>query len=185
MGEFPFLEVSSLQTVQFDQNMQRMILLTIFSLALVGNAHPCFMARSDFPDAFTSSRGVFIGEVLRVEEISPPPSHPPLRTRLYRVVFNVEYSWKGAGFQEVGIQGLVVLSKAEEDPSQPDDSFCLASVELQPGKKYLVYAEETPAKELIVNPGTRTMLLDAAADDLKNLRRVYTFFDSPLKPGPH
>ncbi len=162
-------------------------LLSIFSVSAAASEWSCFKVIPDFPRAFETSKAVFIGEVIKIVEPSDSSPDAPLRKRLHEVTFKVEYSWKGAGFQEVGLPNLTVLS------SQARASSCFTSISFEIGQKYLVYAGETPGKELmlfprvidltvegasILTPGTRTMLLEDASDDLKKLRRLGIFRDA-------
>lgn len=141
----------------------------------------CSNVIPDFPKAFETSKAVFIGEVTKIDEPSDSSYGAPLRKQLHTITFKVEYSWKGAGFQEVGLSNLMVLSPPARSNS------CFTAISFEVGQKYLVYAGETSEKELIVYPrrvrqtlgkellapsGTRTMLLENAADDLKKLRRL-------------
>ena len=160
-------------------------MLCIFSISAAASEWSCFTVVPDFPRAFETSKAVFIGEVIKIVEPSDPSPSAPLRKQLQEVTFKVEYSWKGAGFQEVGLPNLMVLS-----PSAMRTSCYYTSISFEVGRKYLVYAGQTPQKELMVfskvvdftlseesvmMPGTRTMLLENASDDLKKLRRLGIF----------
>ena len=173
-------------------------LLCIFSVSVAAHDFvlSCFNVVPDFPRAFETSKAVFIGEVIKIGEPTDPSYGAPLRKQLHEVTFKVEYSWKGAGFQEVGLPNLTVLSP------KATSSSCFTSVSFVIGQKYLVYAGETPEKELMVyprridvtsfprridvpfgkesimTPGTRTLLLENASDDLKKLRRLGIFRDA-------
>lgn len=144
------------------------VLLNILSVSVAASDH-CFIVIPEFPSAFESSRAVFIGEVVKISELSDFSPEAPLRSRFHEITFKVEYSWKGAGFQEIGLHNLMVLS------SQGSGGECFTSVVFVEGRKYLVYSDETPAKGLIVNPGSRTVRLENASDDLKKLRRHWTY----------
>jgi hypothetical protein len=158
----------------------------LLSIPSVSVATPDFVVSCsnvipDFPKAFETSKAVFIGEVTKIDEPSDSSYGAPLRKQLHTITFKVEYSWKGAGFQEIGLSNLTVLSPPATSSS------CFTAISFEVGQKYLVYAGETPDKDLIVYPrrigqtfgkellapsGTRTMLLENAADDLKKLRRL-------------
>jgi hypothetical protein len=136
----------------------------------------CFVVAPDVPQAFDSARAVFIGEVVRITK--PLTSEPtaPLEDRSYRVTFKVEYSWKGAGFREFGVPELVVLS------DQGVGGSCFSWGSFIEAKKYLVYADETSEKNLIVRLGSRTVSLSAASEDLKELETMSRpFFKFQIK----
>jgi len=135
------------------------------------------VASPDIRETSDRARAVFIGEVIEIKKpISTYPSDR-LADRLYKVSFKVEYSWKGAGFQEFGIPGLVVLS----DQGRNDDCLwsdhCLTGWgEFLEGRKYLVFAEETSDKDLVVWWYSRTVPLFKASEDLKELQRMSSPF---------
>src|SRR6266849_6866006 len=141
----------------------------------------CFVVTRDFPAAFAEARAVFIGEVKAIKKPLSSDSAAPLADRLYRVTFKVEYSWKGAGFQEFGAPGVVLLS------DQGMGGSCFSWGSFREGKKYLVYAEETGEKDLIVQLGNRTALFFKASEDLKELQRMsnpfYRFRVNPVRPS--
>src|ERR1044071_8859635 len=125
---------------------------------------------SGVEDAYERARAVFIGKVVKIEpfitELDADGS------RFDKVTFKVEYSWKGAGFQEFGLPEFVVLLEVSElsklgiEPSFPTVSF-------SENKTYLVFAEERPDKKnLVVGFLSRTKPLWDASEDLKELRRV-------------
>ena len=156
------------------------VLVLVLCLVLMPAPAPdrplCFVFKPDFLGAYKSSRAVFIGEVVKIEKPLITKAEAPLKDRLHKVTFKVEFSWKGAGFREVGFHDFVVLS----DQGNAGDCFSWgAFVE---GEKYLVYAEETPDKDLVVQLGNRTTLLATAADDLKELRRLDLALLLPPKP---
>jgi len=142
------------------------------------NSLACFVVSPDFPKAYDRARAVFIGEVKEIKKpVSLNPT-APLADRLYRIVFKVEYSWKGAGFQEFGAPELVVLS------DQGIDGSCFDWGSFSEGRKYLVYAEETVEKDLIVSLGNRTALLFKSSEDLKELQRISNpFYRFRVKPS--
>jgi len=161
-------------------------LLSVLSVSVAASDWSCFTVVPDFPKAFETSKAVFIGEVIKIVEPSDPSPNAPLRKQLQEVTFKVEYSWKGAGFQEVGLPNLTVFS------SRVTGTSCFTSISFEIGRKYLVYAGVTPGNELtlfprvidltleresIIIPGTRTILLEDASDDLKKLRRLGIFHD--------
>lgn len=147
-----------------------LLAVTILSASVVANANPCFVVTPDFAGAYNLSRAVFIGDVVKITRPDESLTASTLKDRSHKVTFKVEYSWKGAGFQDVGIPDLVVLSFQGSGP-------CESWLGFVEGRKYLVYAEETPEKDLIVGLGSRTMALDLASDDLKKLR-AHDFFSS-------
>lgn len=140
----------------------------------------CFVVAPDLPQAFDSAQAVFIGEVVKIT--NPVTSVPTatLADRSYRVTFKVEYSWKGAGFQELGLPELVVLS------DQGKGGSCFSWGSFSEGGRYLVYAEETVENNLIVQPGSRTVSLPHASEDLKELKKMsHPFFKFQTKRQSH
>jgi hypothetical protein len=145
----------------------------VFATTLAGicfvsqaNCLACFVVSPDFPEAYDKARAVFIGEVTEIKKPIFSDPKASLADRLYRVTFKVEYSWKGAGFQEFGAPGVVVLS------DQGMDGSCFSWGSFREGGKYLVYAEATTENELIVRLGNRTALLFKSSEDLKELQRM-------------
>lgn len=155
-------------------------LVLVLSLVLMSVPAPewliCFDIKPDFPRAYERSRAVFIGEVVKIDKPLTSEANAPLTDRLHKVTFKVEYSWKGAGFREVGLTDLVVLS------DQGQASNCFSWGTFVQGEKYLVYADATPDKDLIVQLGNRTALLSNASADLKELRRLDVSLLLPPKP---
>ena len=162
-------------------------ILCIFSISAAASDWSCYTVVPDFSKAFETSKAVFIGEVIKIVEPSDSSPTAPLRKQLQELTFKVEYSWKGAGFQEVGLPNLTVFS------SRATRTSCYTSISFEIGRKYLVYAGVTPGNELIlfprviditlqeesiIVPGTRTVLLENASDDLKKLRRLGIFRDA-------
>ena len=107
-----------------------------------------------------------IGEVVKIDKPVTAEAEAPLKDPLHKVTFKVEFSWKGAGFREVGLLDFVVLS------DQGKGGDCFSWGRFVEGEKYLVYADETPNKDLVVQLGNRTALLSNASADLKELRRL-------------
>jgi hypothetical protein len=126
----------------------------------------CFVVAPDIPEAFDKARAVFVGEVVRITKPPALEPHASVADRFYRITFKVEYSWKGAGFREIGATDLVVLS------DQGMGGSCFSWGSFSEGRKYLVYAEETPEKNLIVELGSRTASLSNASEDLKELEKM-------------
>jgi|SRR5687768_7271036 len=158
--------------------MKLLIVATILAGSFIaqGNDLTCFVVAPDLPQAFDSARAVFIGEVVKIT--NPVTSEPkaPLADRSYRLTFKVEYSWKGAGFQEFGVSELVVLS------DQGKGGSCFSWGTFSEGGKYLVYAEETAEKNLIVQLGSPTVSLSGACEDLKELKMMsQPFFKCQIK----
>ena len=136
----------------------------------------CFDFKPDFFGAYERSRAVFLGEVVKIDKPLTTEVEAPLKDRLHKVTFKVEFSWKGAGFREVGLHDFVVLS------DQGKASDCFSWGKFVEGEKYLVYADETPDKDLVVQLGNRTALLSNASADLKELRRLDIALLFPPKP---
>jgi hypothetical protein len=131
----------------------------------------CFVVAPDFPEAFAKARAVFVGEVVRITKPINSGPYAPVADRFYRITFKVEYSWKGAGFREIGATDLVVLS------NQGMGGSCFSWGSFSEGRKYLVYAEETEEKNLIVELGNRTASFSNASEDLKQLEKMsHPFF---------
>ena len=155
----------------------------ILSTVLVGisvfspmNKLACFVVAPDFPEAFDNAGAVFIGEVVRITKPLSSEANIPLAERFYRVTFKVEYSWKGAGFREIGTPELVVLS------NQGMGGSCFSWGSFSEGRTYLVYAEETAEKNLIVEVGSRTAPVSGATQDLKKLEKMsHPFFKFPAE----
>jgi hypothetical protein len=146
--------------------------LALLSISFVSqmNVLACSIGIDGFPTAYTEARAVFIGEVKEIAKPLSTDLEAPLADRLYRVSIKVDYSWKGAGFQEFGVPDVVVLS------NQGMFGDCFSWGSFTEGKKYLVYAKETPEKDLIVEIGNRTTLLFKASEDLKELQKMSSPF---------
>ena len=147
--------------------------VALVSLSLVSrvNASPCFAV----PEYLREPKSaIFTGEVLK-KELLGSDSKGFLEINRYRVTFKVEYSWKGAGFQDIGLPELAVIS--EEIVSAPDGlRDCFPFVSFLEGKKYLVYAVDTPDKNLTVGLGNGSKPLWDAANDLKELKQQEQLF---------
>lgn len=149
--------------------------VTLVSLSLVSevNASPCFPL-TDYLTTSKDARAIFIGEVVKREPLGSAVDGF-LGIKRYRVTFKVEYSWKGAGFREMGLPALDVIS--DEIVSEPDGMRgCFSFVSFSEGKKYLVYAAETSDKNLTVGRGNGSKPLWNASDDIKELKRREAFF---------
>ena len=145
--------------------------VAVVSMFLVSNvnATPCFVISDSYSEAYEKARAVFIGEVVKVEPFTSEVRNHMEIVR-YRVTFKVEYSWKGAGFQEIGLPQLVVISEqVVKSTYLPSD--CFPSPSFFEGKKYLVYANETEDKNLMVGRGNASKPLLAASDDLKEIKK--------------
>jgi hypothetical protein len=155
------------------------LVLALVSISFVAHMSDCYVVKRDLPAAFAEARAVFIGEVKAITKPLSSDPAAPLADRLFRVSFKVDYSWKGAGFQEYGAPGIVVLSDQE-------GGSCFSGGSFTEGRKYLVYATETIRKDLIVGPGNRTTLLSLASEDLKELQKIsspfYRFRVKPMTP---
>lgn len=141
------------------------VLIGLFALS-APVSHACSCLMPEVGQAFNAAHAVFIGEV--VEIVRPRTDHPdaPLAERLYRVRFKVEKSYKGAGFQDVTVRGLVVLSDQGRGGCFSWGSFIA-------GRKYLVYAEETKDKNLaVLFSCNRTTALANAAKEVKELEKL-------------
>lgn len=156
--------------------------LTILFVSTSTNASWCYVLTPDFESAVEESKAVFIGEVVKITKTEQSVASTET-LKFNKVTFNVEYSWKGAGFQDVGIVGLVVLASQGDAGMCKFDGYTQKSMAFEEGKKYLVYATENGAKELMVGPGSRTMRVENAADDLKQLRRFDAFLSIQPKRG--
>ena len=154
--------------------MKHLVLATVLAGVSVFspmNDLTCFVVAPDVSAAFDKARAVFIGEVVKITKPLTSEPDAPLADRFYRVTFKVEYSWKGAGFREFGAPELVVLS------DQGIGGSCFSWGAFSEGRKYLVYAEETADKNLIVELGNRTASLSMASEDLKELEKMsHPFF---------
>jgi hypothetical protein len=156
------------------------LVLALVSISFVSPMSDCYVMKRDFPAAFAEARAVFIGEVKAITKPLSTDPAAPLADRLSRVSFKVDYSWKGAGFQEYGAPDVVVLS------DQGMGGSCYSWGSFTEGRKYLVYANESAKKDLIVHPGNRTTLLSLASEDLKELQKMsnpfYRFRVKPMTP---
>lgn len=147
------------------------VALVSLSLFSEVTAFSCNVVPGGLPEPRSA---IFIGEVMKKEPLGRDVSDF-LGIMRYRVTFKVEYSWKGAGFKEIGLPELAVIS--EEIVSEPEGmKGCFSSVAFLEGKKYLVYAVDTPDKNLTVGLGNGSKPLWAASDDLKELKRQESFF---------
>ena len=153
-----------------------LVSLSFVSLSLVSNANaaPCFVVPYGPSVTYEDARAVFIGEVLRVEPLTSEVKDD-LTIMRYRVTFKVEYSWKGAGFQEIGLPELAVISE-QIVSAPPFIANCTSFISFLEGKKYLVYASETQDKKLTVAFGNGSKPLWDATEDLKELKRRVAIF---------
>ena len=163
------------------KNLYLVVVIILMSLFAKANGAPCFSASDDFSEARGNARAIFIGEVMKIEPLtSYLDGH--LEIMRYRVTFKVEYSWKGAGFQELGLPELVVTS--EQVLRAPQGLVdCFPSVTFSEGKKYLVYANETKDKSLMVGLGNGSKPLWNASEDLKELKKREAFFKFRVGQG--
>ncbi|HXQ36534.1 MAG TPA: hypothetical protein VN843_21155 [Anaerolineales bacterium] len=152
------------------------LVLALVSLSLVSkvNAAPCNVSPYGPLATYEDARAVFIGEVLRVEPLTSEVKDY-LTIMRYRVTFKVEYSWKGAGFQEIGLPELAVISE-QIVSAPPFIANCTSFVSFYEGKKYLVYASETPDKKLTVWFGNGSKPLWEAEENLKGLKQRDAFY---------
>lgn len=132
------------------------------------NSYACFVITDDFPNAFEKAKAVFIGEVTEIKKPVSLDPNAPLADRWFRVSFKVKYSWKGAGFQEFGIPNVIVLADQERD--------CFSWGSFIEGREYLVFADKSPQKDLVLRLGNRTASVRNASDDLKELDRMFNPF---------
>jgi len=160
-------------------NQLVLALVSILFVPQMNTLACCFVVTDGFPEAFAEARAVFIGEVKEITKPLSSDPKAPLADRLYRVSLKVDYSWKGAGFREVGAPGVVVLSH------QGGNGDCFSWGSFTEGRKYLVYAKETAEKDLIVDLGNRTTLLSKASEDLKELQKMSSpFYRFKFKQAP-
>lgn len=157
------------------------VVVALVSLPVVAkvNATACFVVVDNHPEAYREARAVFIGEVIKIEPFNAEV-RGPMEIRRYSVTFKVEYSWKGAGFQEIGLPKLVVISE-QVIKTAPGFYDCYPSVSFTESKKYLVYANETEGNNLLVGIANRTMPLWKASEDLKELKKRDALF-TRVKP---
>ncbi len=141
------------------------------------------LASPDVSGSFDRASAVFIGEVTEIKKpISSDPS-APLTDQLHKVSFKVEYSWKGAGFQEFGTLSLVVLSDQGINDDCLRNCYCFSWGSFREGSKYLVFAEETAEKDLVVWSYSQTSPLVKASEDLKELQKMSSpFYRFRVKP---
>lgn len=156
------------------------VALVSMSLFSEVKASPCSAVAGG--PTYENAGAVFIGEVVKFDPYDTDFSGP-IGIARYRVTFKVEYSWKGAGFREIGLPELVVIS--EEVVTAPDFlRDCIPFVAFAVGKKYLVYADRTADKTLLVATGNGSKLLSAAFEDLKELKKADAFFQYRVPSRP-
>jgi hypothetical protein len=149
--------------------MKRLIL----TAALVGifalcaqDSRACSCIMPEVAQAFNQARAVFVGEVAEIIKPRTDNTEAPLADRLYTVKFKVEKSWKGAGFREVSVPEIIVLSDQGR-------AGCFSWGSFLEGRKYLVYAEETKEGNMaVLFSCNRTISLANASKDLKELQRM-------------
>ena len=153
-----------------------LVLGLVLMLVPARSSGACTIITTPFSLAYSSAKAVFIGEVVKIRKPLTHDLQAPLADRLYKVTFKVEFSWKGAGFREVGLSEFVVLSL------QGEGGDCFSWGVFLEGEKYLVFAEENSDKSFVMLAGNRTTILSRAADDLKELRRLDAALLFPPKP---
>ena len=154
------------------------LVVALISMCLVAKANvvACYVVAESYPTAYENARAVFIGEVVKIEPLTSYLKGE-LEIMRYGVTFKVEYSWKGAGFREIGLPEIVVLS--EQVLKAPEGlEGCFRDVTFSEGKKYLVYANESKDKSLTVELGNASKPLWNATEDLKELRKQEAYFQS-------
>jgi hypothetical protein len=158
--------------------MKRLVLALglVLMLIPVRSSGACTIITTPLSMAYRSATAVFIGEVVKIDKPLTHDLQAPLADRLYKVRFKVEFSWKGAGFCEVGLSEFVVLS------DQGEGGDCFSWGVFLEGEKYLVFAEENAEKNFVMLAWNRTTILWRAAEDLKTLRRLDAPFLFPPKP---
>jgi hypothetical protein len=158
-----------------------LLIVTLVSLSFVSkvNATPCFVISPGYPEAYEKASAVFIGKVVKIELLKSE-ARGPTETRFYRVTFNVEYSWKGAGFREFGLPELVVISEQVIKTAGPFYD-CFPSPSFSEGNKYLVYADEAEDQNLTVGIANGSKPIWKASDDLKELKKRDALF-ARVKP---
>ena len=155
-------------------------LVALVSMSLVSEvkASPC-LAVAGGP-SFDDAGAVFIGTVVKMEPYDKDYSGP-IGIARYRVTFKVEYSWKGAGFREIGLPELVVIS--EEVVTKPDFlRDCIPFVAFVVGKEYLVFADRSADNKLLVRLYNGSKLLSAATEELNELKKADSFFQYRVTP---
>jgi hypothetical protein len=149
--------------------MKRLILTAALMgmFALCAQDSPaCSCIMPDVPQAFHQARAVFVGEVAEIIKPRTDNHAAPPADRLYTVKFRVEKSWKGAGFQEVTVPEIILLSDQGR-------AGCFSWGSFVEGSKYLVYAEETKDGNMgVLFSCNRTASLTTASKDLKELERM-------------
>ena len=162
--------------------MKRLFLVLLVPAIFFVSQLNC-LASPDVSDSFDRAAAVFIGEVTEIKKpISSDPS-APLTDRLHKVSFKVEYSWKGAGFQEFGTLSLLVLSDLGFNDDCLGNCWCFSWGSFLEGRKYLVFAEETAEKDPVVRWYSQTAPLDKASEDLKELQKMSSpFYRFRVKP---
>ena len=124
-----------------------------------------------FVSKVNAARAVFVGKVVKIEpfikELDAGGS------RFDKVTFNVEYSWKGAGFQEFGLPEFVVLLEISELPELGFEAPPIRGISFSENKKYLVFADErSDKKDPVIALWSLSKPLWDASDELKELRMV-------------
>jgi hypothetical protein len=149
--------------------MNRLILTAILAGTFAWfapDAHACSCIIPEVPQAFDKSHAVFVGEVTEIVKPRTDDPKAPPADRLYTVKFKVEKSWKGAGFKDMTVSEIVVLSDQGR-------AGCFSWGSFVEGRKYLVYAEETKGENLaVLFSCNRTVALANASGDLEALDRM-------------
>ena len=126
---------------------------------------------SGVADAYERSRAVFIGKVVKIEPFTTELDAD--FSRYDKVTFNVEYSWKGAGFRDACLREFVVLLQVSERERFGLEPFPAHPVSFSENKKYLVVADQRPDKEFpVVMAASRSKPLWDASNELKELKRL-------------
>lgn len=150
------------------------VMLVMFVCVSESASTPCFVVTNDLREDYSAARAVFLGEVVKVEELSASEVLPTEERRIVerrsRVTFKVEHSWKGAGFLEF------VFAEVEALSSSFEGACYLTGVSFVEGNKYLVFAAEDENKNLTVMQNGRTKPIGNASEDMQALRRLDAAF---------
>jgi len=155
------------------------VIAALVSMSLAGkvNAVPS-TDLSGVADEYARARAVFIGKVVKIEPFITELDAD--LSRYDKVTFNVEYSFKGAGFRDACLPEFVVLLEVSEKERFGLEPFPAYPVFFSENKKYLVFADQRPDKEFpVVMAASRSKPLWDASADLKELKRL----DGPLPFG--
>ena len=153
-------------------------IVALVSMSLVGKVNGAPTNLSGVADSYERARAVFIGEVVKIEPFITELDAD--LSRYDKVTFNVEYSWKGAGFRDACLPEFVVLLQVSERERFGLEPFPSNPVSFSENRKYLVVADQRPDKEFpVVMAASQSKPLWGASNELKELKRL----DGPLPFG--